>query len=155
MERALPGLTATLGDSVATRGFVTVTGFQRIDTDGTLLRGTSYRDRPVPKGATGGVVEVDSLPVGCVERASSIEISGDQRKVGCGLVPGGSGGGLFAAERGRLVLHGIVSTVDFDLSCNGLTRPAAVHQLLNHSGRYTHALAERRVSFPQPLITRE
>ena len=155
MERAIPGLVATLGDTAPTQGLVTIAGFQPIDTDGTLLRGTSYRDRPTPKGATGGVVEIESLPAGCVERASSIEITADQLKVGCGLVPGGSGGGLFAADRGRLVLQGIISTVGRDLSFNGLTRPAAVRELLNHPGDYTYAVAEERVSFAQPQITRE
>jgi hypothetical protein len=155
MERALPGLTAALGDTVPTQGSVTIAGLQPIDTDGTLLRGTSYRDRPTPKGATGGVVEVKSLPAGCVERASSIEISANQLKVGCGLVPGGSGGGLFAADRGRLVLHGIISTVGRDLSSNGLTRLAAVHELLDHPGDYTHALAQERVSLSPPPINRQ
>jgi hypothetical protein len=155
MEPALPGRTATLGDVVPTQGFVTIAGLQRIDTDGALLRGTSYRDRPLPTGATGGVVEIESRPAGCVERATSIEIANDELKAGCGLVPGGSGGGLFTSRDGGLELVGIISTVGFDLSYNGLTRVSAVDELLNHPGDYTHALPQERVSLTQPSITRQ
>ena len=61
----------------------------------------------MPKGVTGGVVEIESLPSGCVERASAIEVADDQLKIGCGLIPGASGGGLFAEQGGELVLLGV------------------------------------------------
>ena len=154
MDRAIPGPAATLGDTLPTQGLVTLAGLQPIDTDGTLLRGTSYDDRPTPKGVTGGVVEIESLPSGCVDRASSIEIAVNQLKVGCGLVPGASGGGLFVEHGGTLVLLGVISTVGFDLSSNGLTPLAAVHELLDHPLEYTHAPAEERPSARQP-ITRQ
>jgi hypothetical protein len=155
MDRAIPGAAATLGDTLPTQGLVTLAGFQPIDTDGTLLRGTRYDDRPTPKGVTGGVIKIESLPSGCVDRASSIEIAADQLKVGCGLIPGASGGGLFVERDGRLVLLGIISTVSFDLSYNGLTSLAAVHELLSHPGEYTHALPDKRFLAPQPPITRQ
>jgi hypothetical protein len=154
MDRAILGPSASLGDTVPTKGLVTLAGLQPIDTDGTLLRGTSYDDRPTPKGVTGGVIEIKSLPAGCVERASSVEIAPNQLKVHCGLIPGGSGGGLFTEHDGRPVLLGIISTVKFDLSFNGLTPLAAVHELLNHPREYTHALAEERLLAPQPPIIR-
>ena len=146
MDRAIPGRAATVGHTLPTHGLVTVAGLQPIDTDGTLLRGTSYDDRPTPKGVTGAVVEIESLPSGCVDRPSSIEIAVHQLKVGCGLVPGASGGGLFVERGGRLVLLGVISTVGFDLSYNGLTPLAAVHELLEHPLEYTHAPAEERPS---------
>ena len=78
MDQAIPGPAATLGDTLPTQGLVTLAGLQPIDTDGTLLRGTSYDDRPTPKGVTGGVIEIESLPSGCVDHASSIEIAADR-----------------------------------------------------------------------------
>jgi hypothetical protein len=154
MDRAIPGPSANLGAALPFEGLVTLAGFQPIDTDGTLLRGTSYDDRPIPKGVTGGVVQVDSLPTGCVHRASSIEIAVDRLRVACGLVPGASGGGLFADRDGTLILLGIISTVGLDLSFNGLTPLAAVHELLDHPGDYMHALGDERPSAARTIITR-
>jgi hypothetical protein len=54
MDRAIPGTATTLGGTVSAQGLVTLAGLQPIDTDGTLLRGTSAHDRPTPKGVTGG-----------------------------------------------------------------------------------------------------
>jgi len=153
-DRPIPGPSATLGDTLPVQGFVTLAGFQPIDTDGTLLRGTSYDDRPLPKGITGGVVVIDSLPSGCVHRASSIEVSSSQLKVPCGLIPGASGGGLLVEHDGRLVLLGVISTVAFDLSFNGLTPLSAVHELLNSPANYTHAIPEERLIAPQQTTTR-
>jgi Trypsin len=155
LDRAIPGTAATLGDTLPTQGRVTLAGLQPIDTDGSLRRGTSSVDRPTPKGVTGRVVEIDSLPSGCVDRASLSEVAVNQLKVGCGLVRGASGGGLFVEHGGRLVLLGIISTVSDDLSSNGLTPLAAVHELLNHPREYTQPLAEERPSAPQPPITRQ
>ena len=155
MDRTIPGAAAMLGAGLPTQTLVTVAGFQPIDTDGTLLRGTRYDNRPTPKGVTGGVIEIKSLPTGCVDRASSIEIAVDQHRVGCGLIPGASGGGLFVDQDGEVVLLGIISTVSFDLSYNGLTPLAAVHELLNHADEYMHALPDERILAPRPPISRQ
>jgi Trypsin len=153
MDRAIPGPAAILGDDLPTDGLLTLAGMQPIDTDGTLLRGTSSDDSPTPKGVTGGVVEIASLPTGCVDRASSIDIASDRLTIDCGLVAGASGGGLFVERNGGLVLVGIISTVSVDLSSNGLTPLAAVHELLNHARQYTHASAVERPSAPPGRIT--
>jgi hypothetical protein len=155
MRRTIPGPAATLGDALPTQGHVTLAGFQPIDTDGALLRGSTSHDRPTPKGVTGGVVEIESRPSGCVFRASSIEIAVDQLKVGCGLIPGASGGGLYAEQGRRIVLLGIISTVGLDLSFNGLTPLAAVQELLDNPGIYVHAPAAERLVTPQAPITRQ
>lgn len=155
LDRAIPGAAATLGETLPTQGLVTLAGFQPIDTDGTLLRGTTYDNRPTPKGVTGGVVEIESLPSGCVDRASSIEVAPDELKIGCGLIPGASGGGLFAERGGNLVLLGVISTVGRDLSYNGVTPLAAVRELLNHPGEYTHAVPDERPSATDVPITRQ
>jgi hypothetical protein len=153
MDRAIPGTGARLGSTLPTQGLVTLAGLQPIDTDGTLLRGTTAHDRPTPKGVIGGVVEIESLPSGCVELASSIEIVVNRLEVDCGLVRGASGGGLFIEHGGRLVLLGIISTVDVDLSFNGLAPLAAVHELLSHPRQYTHAsVAARPSATPPPII---
>jgi hypothetical protein len=144
MDRAIPGPAATLGDTFGPADVVTLAGFQPRDTDGTLLRGTSYDDRPRPKGVTGGVVHIESVPAGCVGDASSVEMAHGQLHMPCGLVRGASGGGLFTERGGGLVLLGVISTVTLDLTVNGLTPLSVVHELLNHPDMYTHVLTEDR-----------
>jgi hypothetical protein len=154
MDRPIPGAAATLGETLPRQGLVTLAGFQPIDTDRTLLRGMSYDDSPTPKGVSGEVIEIESLPSGCVDHVRSIEIAVDRLEIDCGLVRGASGGGLFAVQAGRLVLLGIISTVDVDLSYNGLAPLSAVHELLHHPRQYMHASAAERPSAPPPPIAR-
>ncbi len=75
MDQVIPGPSATLGHEFPTEGPVTVAGFQPLDTDGSLLRGTRYDNRPLPQGANGGVVTIDSACAGCVQPASDAEIT--------------------------------------------------------------------------------
>ena len=140
MDQILPGPSATLGDEFPSDGLVTLAGFQPLDTDGSLLRGTRYDNLPLPKGATGGVVRTNTAAVGCVRLASDAEISDDQVRLPCGLIPGASGGGLFVERNGEQILVGIISTVAADLSFNGLVPLAALHKLLDNPIPYTHAL---------------
>jgi hypothetical protein len=100
------------------------------------------------------VIEIESLPTGCVDRASSVQIAVNKLTVDCGLVPGASGGGLFVEHGRRVVLLGIISTVSDDLSSNGLTPLAAVHELLTHPREYRQPLAEEGRSAPQQPVTR-
>lgn len=144
MDRAIPGPGATLGDTLAPHDVVTLAGIQPLDTDGTLLRGTSYHDRPLPQGVTGGVVHIESVPAGCVGDASSVEMARGERNIPCGLVRGASGGGLFTERGGGPILLGVIATVTFDLSVNGLTPLTAIHALFDHPDVYTHLLAEDR-----------
>jgi hypothetical protein len=117
---------------------VTVAGFQPLDTDGSLLRGTSYDNRPHPQGVTGGVVEIDTAAAGCVHVVSDVEILSTELTVPCGLIPGASGGGLFVDNNGEMILVGIISTVAADLTYNGVVPLAALHELLENQTEYTH-----------------
>jgi hypothetical protein len=155
MDRPIAGPAATLGETLPVRGLVTLAGFQPIDTDGTLLRGKSASDLPDPKGFDGGVIEIQSRPSGCVDRASSIEIGPDQLRLRCGLIPGASGGGLFVERGARHVLLGITSNVDVQLTVNGLAPLATVHELLDHPGRYRHAVPAPGEAASPPPIARQ
>jgi hypothetical protein len=138
MDQDISGPSATLADSFPNEGLVTVAGLQPLDTDGSLLRGTRWDNRPLPRGATHGVIEIHTAPAGCVHPASDAEITHDQVNVPCGLIPGASGGGLFVERDGELMLAGIISTVDRNLTYNGLVPLAALRQLLLHPIPYTH-----------------
>jgi Trypsin len=140
MERMIPGPSATLGDTFPPHGPFTLAGFQPLDTDGSLLRGTRYDDRPDPQGATGPVIMIDTAAAGCVHLASELEITGTQVKVPCGLIPGASGGGLFVEDNGERILVGITSTVAYDLTYNGVVLLAALHELLDNPPAYTYTL---------------
>jgi hypothetical protein len=145
MDRRIPGPSATLGDVLPTSGTVTLAGFQPLDTDGSLLRGTRYDNRPLPKGATGGVVTIKTAAAGCVQSVSNLKITATQVKVPCGLIPGASGGGLFIEPNNDIVLIGIISTVAANLSYNGVVPLPALHELLNNRTRHTYTM-ERTAS---------
>ena len=140
MDQVIPGPSATLGDAFPTHGRVTLAGFQPLDTDGSLLRGTRYDNRPHPQGAVGGVVEIETAAAGCVHLVSELEITDTQVNVPCGLIPGSSGGGLFVEDNGELTLVGVISTVADDLTYNGVAPLAAVHELLENQVEYTHEM---------------
>jgi hypothetical protein len=137
-DRAIPGPAARLRDSLPSHGPVTIAGYQPLDSDGTLLRGTNPYDRPLPKGATGTLIEIESAPAGCEASASELQALSDKISVACGLIPGVSGGGLFATGPDGIELLGIVSTVNQDLTANGVTPLASLQILLTHPDIYFH-----------------
>lgn len=140
MEREIPGPSARLGQALPAGGSVTLAGYQLIDTDGTLLRGSSPHDRPRAKVETGTTTELDVRPAGCVVTADAVVVAPSSLKVACGLIPGASGGGLITELDGELVLLGIISTVANDLSYNRLVSLPTLQRLLDHPGEFSHAL---------------
>jgi hypothetical protein len=129
MAQVIPGPSVDVGTGLPRSGSVTLAGFQPLDSDGNLLR-----------SRTGVGVET-ALPygaAGCVDQIDALIVSADRVIVPCGLVPGGSGGGLYAEQDGELVLVGILSTVTSDLAANGVTPLASLQELLAHPERYAH-----------------
>ena len=78
----------------------------------------------------------------------------DQVNVPCGLIPGASGGGLFVERDGELMLAGIISTVDHNLTYNGLVPLAALRQLLLHPIPYTHDIVASTDTRPRTSTVR-
>jgi hypothetical protein len=86
-------------------------------------------------------VTINSVVAGCVQLASDAEITNSQVKLTCGLIPGASGGGAFVDSDGDLTLVGIISTVAFDVTWNGLVPLSALHELLDNPAPYTYDMA--------------
>jgi hypothetical protein len=153
MDQAVPGASATLGSEMPTTGSVTVAGLQPLDRDGTLLRGKHLDDVPPPQGATGTLIKIASAPAACTVATDSLSISGGRVDVPCGLIPGASGGGMFARINGAIVLVGIVSTVTFDLAANGIVPLQSLHELLRHPDKYRHEATPRRTSSARVILS--
>jgi hypothetical protein len=152
MSHPIAGPSATLGTAVPTTGSVTLAGFQALDSDGMLLRGTNPHNTPLPKAASkteGGVVYIESAPAGCTNDMASIEVTPAWVGVPCGLIPGGSGGGLFATHDDSIELVGIVSWVSDDITHNGVVPMASLLELLEHQGDYLQVPAQES----QPVTT--
>jgi hypothetical protein len=142
MDQAIPGPSAALGDAFPKTGPVTLAGFQALDADGSLLRGTRYDNRPLPTGTTpGAAVEIRRAAAGCVHMVSEAQIIVTEVKLPCGLIPGASGGGLFVEQNGELILVGILSTVAPDLSYNGVVRLDNLLKLIANPTSYPHRIA--------------
>jgi len=129
MAQPIPGPSVRVGADLPDSGSVTLAGFQPLDTDGSLLRSRTGVDAEtaLPYGAAG-----------CVDQIDALNVSADRVIVPCGLVPGASGGGLYAEQHGELVLVGILSTVTSDLAANGVVPLASLQELLAHPERYAH-----------------
>jgi hypothetical protein len=140
MGQVMPDPSATVGAAIPTTDALTIAGLQSLDSDGTLLRGKHPHDRLTPNGVTGTYIKIASAPAGCTVPIASLSLRGNQVDVPCGLIPGASGGGLFAEVDGTIVLVGIISTVTFDQSANGVVPLDSLHELLRHPQRYRHDL---------------
>ena len=145
MDQVIPGPATRVGSALPESGRVALAGFQPVDADGRLLRDRRLGGQPLSQNSTGIAVEVSYRPAGCVDSASSLDVSAAGVMVPCGLVPGASGGGLFTEQNGALVLVGIVSTVTADLSANGVVPLAALRELLEHPDRYRHGFSTQHV----------
>jgi hypothetical protein len=145
MAQVIPGPAAQLGSALPDSGDVTLAGFQPIDSDGSLLRGGTVHEHPLPKGASGTRVVRPYAPAACVASASDLDVSDARVLVPCGLVPGASGGGLYVERNGEQVLVGILSTVTADLSTNGVVPLASLHELLQHPEQYTQGFSSGHV----------
>ena len=154
MDQVLPGTSATIGAFIPTGGSVTIAGFQSLDSDGTLLRGKELHDVPLPKGEVGNLITIESMPAGCTVSTMSLSVTGARVDIPCGLIPGASGGGLFAAIDETTVLVGIVSTVTFDLTSNGVVPLESLHGLLRHPEKYWHEVTVNPRTSGHPPIVR-
>jgi hypothetical protein len=152
MSNPIPGPSATLGTRIPSAGGVTLAGFQPIDSDGSLLRGSNPHNLPVPAAAKqghGGVVEIETAPAGCHNDVATIEVTAASVWVPCGLIPGASGGGLFATHGDTVELVGILSSVSADITHNGVVPMASLLELLEHPADYLHVPAQNS----QPVTT--
>jgi hypothetical protein len=152
MDDVIPGPSATLAGAFPAAGVVTTAGFQPIDTDGSLLRGTRYDNRPLPKNAHGGVIHLEAAPAGCEHRVTDLTVTQRAVWASCGLIPGASGGGLFVKDRGELVLTGVVSNVTTDLTSNGVVPLAVLHRLIDDSSDYVAEVPARTTSRNRVVI---
>ena len=135
MAQAIPGPSARVGSTLPESGQVTLAGYQPVDSDGSLRRGNDIDTHPRVTSTTD---YANYEPAGCVTEVSELDLSTSRVVVPCGLVPGASGGGLYAQQDDELLLVGIVSTVTADLSTNGVVPIASLRELLEHPDRYAH-----------------
>jgi Trypsin-like peptidase domain len=138
VAQAIPGPSARVGATLPRSGQVTLAGYQPVDSDGSLLRGTDIDDHQRATGATRSIDHLRYEPAGCVTSVRELDVSTSRVVVPCGLVPGASGGGLYAQQDGGFELVGIVSTVTADLSANGIVPIASLRELLEHPDQYAH-----------------
>jgi hypothetical protein len=151
MARAMPGASARVGSALPENGLVMLAGYQPVDRERKLLRARSHSDGALSPGAT-ATQTYGREPAGCVESVRALRVSAARVTVPCGLVPGASGGGLFAEEHGELVLVGILSTVTADLSANGIVPLDSLRELLEHPDLYRHGFSAGNRHRDNPVV---
>jgi secreted trypsin-like serine protease len=130
MKDAVPGPGVSLAESFTGKQSTVLIGFQSVDTDGTWLRGKNYDDKPSPKGASEGVTFISAAPAACSVEGSDITWSSKYWTIPCGMVPGGSGGPLVVSTATGYKLVGVLSTVSYDLTKNGIVPVERVQEML-------------------------
>lgn len=143
MENGIPGPGVSLADSFSGNLPTILIGYQSVDTDGTWLRGKNYKDRATPKGASEGVTFISAAPAACSVKGSDITWSSTHWSIPCGMVPGGSGGPLVISTETGYQLVGVLSTVSFDLTVNGVVPVEKINEMLQNPELY--------VSKPDPV----
>jgi hypothetical protein len=154
MAQVIPGPSARIGTALPTSGDVTLAGYQPLDSDGSLWRGHGPHDLPKPTNVDGGPIVQPYEPAGCVAAASALDVSAARVMVPCGLVPGASGGGLYAEQDGEVVLVGILSTVTADLAANGVVPLGALQELLQHPEQYAHGFSTAQAHHEHDRVER-
>jgi hypothetical protein len=117
----------------ASGGLAVLIGHQPVDVEGRFHRGKDYHDRRTLGGASPGAVYVGHVTAAC-------DTFTHTRRDGfllypCGMVPGGSGGPVL--ERGTNRLLGVISSVNRELTWNGVTPVDEIVRLLEREERYT------------------
>src|SRR5262249_16033908 len=138
MAQEIPGPSARGGMTLPDVGELTLAGFQTIDSDGSLLRAKNVNDHPRPKNASGTTDLLTYEAAACVTSASALEIYETRVMLPCGLIPGASGGGLYAQDEEGYMLVGILSSVTADYKVNGIVPLDSLLELLAHPQQYVH-----------------
>lgn len=112
---------------------VLIIGNQPVDATGSFHRGRNYRDRAPVAGASPGAVYVGHVATTCA--ADTVGTGKHLLTYRCGMVPGGSGGPVIA--RGGNTLVGVVSSVNYNLTRNGVVPVNEILRILRHADRFT------------------
>lgn len=141
METSVPGPGIHLPSS-ASFSSATLVGFQSLDSDGTWLRGNNYDDLDRIKGASAGIVYISSAPAACTVPTAMIESRKGFSWIPCGMIPGGSGGPFVKDSASGYQLVGVLSTVSYNLTHNGITPAAKVIELLENQDTYRREIPQ-------------
>ena len=133
MRTRIPGPGVNLPRGRVDDSDAVLIGLQPVGPDGAFQRGTTYHTRRTPDGASPGALYTAHVPAAC--DAGPARVARGFATYRCGMVPGGSGGPVLAAGTTNLV--GIISSVDRELTRNGVAPTSAILELLEHAETLT------------------
>jgi hypothetical protein len=143
LRTEIPGVGVELGTDEGAMSGATLVAFQSLSTKDSFFRPNDYKDLKSPKGSsTSGIVTVAAAPAACTVSAPEIEVrDAGYLSIPCGMIPGGSGGPMVVKHAGKFILVGVLSTVNFELTKNGIAPVSAVARLLENPEKYRHDFA--------------
>jgi hypothetical protein len=143
LRTEIPGVGVELGVDKDALSGATLVALQTLATKDSFLRPTDYKSLKAPKGASNsGVITYEAAPAACTVSAPEIEVrEAGYLQIPCGMIPGGSGGPMIVKHAGKFILVGVLSTVNFELTSNGIAPVSAVARLLASPEKFMHDFA--------------
>ena len=134
LTKPIPGIGVDFGSHQDIRKGGTLIGYQPLATKDSFYHPSSH-DELTSAGLT-----TTTVPAACTFTSSQVTAVKNFWSIPCGMVPGGSGGPVLVVKNGKLLLVGVLSSVDASLSSNGITSVSIAAEMLLDPDRYYYSL---------------
>lgn len=135
LTKSIPGIGVDLGSYKDIHNGGTLIGYQPLAGKDTFYHPSTHSEL-----TTSGVV-AKAAPAACTFTGDQVKTLKNFWSIPCGMIPGGSGGPVLVLKNGKLLLVGVLSSVNDSLSYNGITPVSIAAELLHDPDRYYHSLA--------------
>lgn len=134
LTKSIPGIGVDFGSHEDIRTGGTLIGYQPLTNKDSFYHPSSH-DKLTSVGLT-----TTTAPAACTFTGSQVTAIKDFWSIPCGMIPGGSGGPVLVLKNGKLLLVGVLSSVDASLSSNGITSVSVAAAMLLNPDRYYYSL---------------
>lgn len=148
MREPIPGPGVDLVDTGDRIEDVVLIGYQPVGANKTFVRPATYQGR---RAADDASILLARTAAACRARWEDVTHRDQTLILPCGMIPGASGGPVIGHGRNSSRLVGILSSVNRDLTRNGVTPVNALLGLLDDVDRYTHTV-EKPVHDPNAAL---
>lgn len=137
MREPVPGPGVDLVDTWDRIEDVVIVGYQPVGANGTFSRPATYQGR---RAADDASILLARTAAACRARWKDAIRSDRALVLPCGMIPGASGGPVIEHGKDGNRLVGILSSVNYDLTRNGITPVNVLLGLLADTDRYTNTI---------------
>ncbi len=134
LTKSIPGIGVDLGSREDILNGGTLIGYQPVAGEDTFYHPSKHSE----------LTEIGLLanvaPAACTFTGDQVKTLKNFWSIPCGMIPGGSGGPVLVLKNGKLLLVGVLSSVDGSLSSNGITPVSIAAEMLRNPDKYYYSL---------------